>query len=238
MARSRNYNLDFYRGFAAIWIVFIHCCFWSGDGYVPLNVKSLSLFIDVPLFMFISGMTYNYSNKKITSKDEIVGIYFSKDIENIVPEELSLLCDRDFEKLFKLKYGLDIVFIDYINLITEGAVGENTTTKLGYIASKLKQLAMDENICVVLLAQAKRDTDKENKNKAKFEKVENGDIQDSARIEQYSNTILSIYRNLKLDNKVARKILAEEGKIDYNYKNPDENPGVATITINKDRLGN
>lgn len=48
--------------------------------------------------------TYNYSNKKITSKDEIVGIYFSKDIENIVPEELSLLCDRDFEKLFKLKY--------------------------------------------------------------------------------------------------------------------------------------
>ena len=57
------------------------------------------------------------------------------------------------------------MFIDYINLITEGAVGENTTTKLGYIASKLKQLAMDENICVVLLAQAKRDTDKENKNK-------------------------------------------------------------------------
>ena len=47
--------------------------------------------------------SYNYSNKKITSKDEIVGIYFSKDIENIVPEELSLLCDKDFEKLFKLK---------------------------------------------------------------------------------------------------------------------------------------
>ena len=55
MVRSRNYNLDFYRGFAAIWIVFIHCCFWSGDGYVPLYVRSLSLFIDVPLFMFISG---------------------------------------------------------------------------------------------------------------------------------------------------------------------------------------
>lgn len=48
--------------------------------------------------------SYNYSNKKITSKDEIVGIYFSKDIENIVPEEMSLLCDSDFEKLFKLKY--------------------------------------------------------------------------------------------------------------------------------------
>nr|WP_240516464.1 VWA domain-containing protein [Brachyspira sp. G79] len=48
--------------------------------------------------------TYSYTNKKISSKEEIVGIYFAKDIENVVPEELSLLCDEDSEKLFKLKY--------------------------------------------------------------------------------------------------------------------------------------
>ena len=48
--------------------------------------------------------TYSYTNKKISSKEEIVGIYFAKDIENVVPEELSLLCAEDSEKLFKLKY--------------------------------------------------------------------------------------------------------------------------------------
>ena len=48
--------------------------------------------------------TYSYANKKISSKEEIVGIYFAKDIENVVPEELSLLCAEDSEKLFKLKY--------------------------------------------------------------------------------------------------------------------------------------
>ncbi|MEI0538882.1 VWA domain-containing protein [Brachyspira pulli] len=48
--------------------------------------------------------TYSHTNKKISSKEEIVGIYFSKDIENVVPEELSLLCNEDSEKLFKLKY--------------------------------------------------------------------------------------------------------------------------------------
>ncbi|MBW5393112.1 VWA domain-containing protein, partial [Brachyspira pilosicoli] len=47
---------------------------------------------------------YSYTNKKIDSKDEISGIYFSKDIENIIPEELSLLCNDEAEKLFKLKY--------------------------------------------------------------------------------------------------------------------------------------
>ena len=48
--------------------------------------------------------TYNVTNKKISSKEEIVGIYFSKDIENVIPEELSLLCNEESEKLFKLKY--------------------------------------------------------------------------------------------------------------------------------------
>lgn len=76
MVRSRNYNLDFYRGFAAIWIVFIHCCFWSGDGYVPLYVRSLSLFIDVPLFMFISGMTYNHSNSIKKMVKSLLKLYF------------------------------------------------------------------------------------------------------------------------------------------------------------------
>ena len=76
MVKSRNYNLDFYRGFAAIWIVFIHCCFWSGEGYVPQNVKSLSLFIDVPLFIFISGMTYNYSNSVKKTIKVLAKLYF------------------------------------------------------------------------------------------------------------------------------------------------------------------
>ncbi|ASJ22696.1 VWA domain-containing protein [Brachyspira hampsonii] len=48
--------------------------------------------------------TYSNTNKKISSKEEIVGIYFAKDIENVIPEELSLLCSKESEKLFKLKY--------------------------------------------------------------------------------------------------------------------------------------
>lgn len=48
--------------------------------------------------------TYSNTNKKISSKEEIVGIYFAKDIENVIPEELSLLCNEESEKLFKLKY--------------------------------------------------------------------------------------------------------------------------------------
>lgn len=59
---KRDNNLDFFRGIAAIWIIFIHTCFKSGMLYLPNYMRAISLIIDVPLFMFISGMSFNYSS--------------------------------------------------------------------------------------------------------------------------------------------------------------------------------
>lgn len=58
----RDNTIDLFRGIAALSIVIIHTAFWSGSSYVPPIIQSLTLLIDVPLFMFISGMTYNFSN--------------------------------------------------------------------------------------------------------------------------------------------------------------------------------
>ncbi|MEN6594878.1 MAG: acyltransferase family protein [Clostridiaceae bacterium] len=54
--------IDFLRGFAAINIVIIHTAFWSGTQYVPMWFQSLTLLIDVPLFFFIAGWAFSYSN--------------------------------------------------------------------------------------------------------------------------------------------------------------------------------
>lgn len=59
---KRDNTIDLFRGIAALAIVIIHTSFWSGSSYVPPIIQSLTLLIDVPLFMFISGMTYNFSN--------------------------------------------------------------------------------------------------------------------------------------------------------------------------------
>lgn len=60
--KKRDNNIDFFRGIAAICIIFIHTVFWSGTSYTSPGMKSLSLLIDVPIFIFISGMSFNYSN--------------------------------------------------------------------------------------------------------------------------------------------------------------------------------
>lgn len=95
MGSKRNYNLDFFRGIAAIWIVFIHCCFWSGEGYVPKMVQSLSLLIDVPLFIFISGMLFNYSNSIKKTIKSLLKLYFKYFIFIIVYMLIALVINFD-----------------------------------------------------------------------------------------------------------------------------------------------
>lgn len=58
----RNYALDFFRGLATLSIILIHTVFWSGELYLPPYVSNISLFFDVPVFIFLSGIAFNYSN--------------------------------------------------------------------------------------------------------------------------------------------------------------------------------
>ena len=53
------------------------------------------------------------------------------------------------------------------------------------------------------MAQATRVVDKKDGDMA-IEKIDSGDIQDSARIEQDSDQVIALYRNIKLDDKMYR----------------------------------
>lgn len=55
MNSSRDLVVDVFKGFTILWIIHIHTVFWSGDLYVSNWVRQFSLFIDVPIFFFISG---------------------------------------------------------------------------------------------------------------------------------------------------------------------------------------
>ena len=63
MTGEREHYIDLVRGICAVSIVFIHTCFFSGDGYVPRPMRSISLLLDVPAFFFIAGMTRAYIQK-------------------------------------------------------------------------------------------------------------------------------------------------------------------------------
>lgn len=75
MQVERNNYIDFLRGWAAVNIIFIHTCFWSGESYVPEMIKSISLSLDVPFFFFLSGWSGSYAHSFQKSLRSILKIY-------------------------------------------------------------------------------------------------------------------------------------------------------------------
>lgn len=54
---KRDLYIDFAKGLATLSIIFIHTAFWSGQFYIPTEIRVLSLLFDVPLFYALSGIT-------------------------------------------------------------------------------------------------------------------------------------------------------------------------------------
>lgn len=186
------------------------------------------------------GINYQDLNKKklrLEDKERI-----AKFIPILLNSKMKITNETDIDKfiseikLYKLKFGLDVVFVDYVNKYISAARGGNLTEKIGEITSRLKELALKEDICVVMLAQANRKVDSNNINLVS-DKLSSSDIQDSARIEQDSDQIIALYRNLKLDNKVVREKAFIDGLVNINTKNADKNPYCINATITKNRHG-
>ncbi len=56
-ALQRDLFIDYAKGLATLSVIFIHATFWSGQFYVPTEMRVLSLIFDVPLFFALSGIT-------------------------------------------------------------------------------------------------------------------------------------------------------------------------------------
>lgn len=179
-----------------------------------------------------------FNNKKLSSEEKDKVAEFCGKLLN---KQLYISNETDIDKLineikvYKLRNKLDIVFIDYINKYVDVASNARLTELLGKITSKCKSLATEEDICVVLIAQANRNVDK-NIGEV-YEVITEADIQDSARIEQDSDQIIGLYRQKLFDEKIFREKMYRDGKLKYDSKDAKENPNCINISILKNRHG-
>ena len=180
----------------------------------------------------INENTINDSEKSKIAEfmSKIINNKFYVSIENDLDKFINEI------KLYKLQNNLDVVFVDYVNKYVDHNDRDLMTNKIGKISGLFKNLAVEENLCVVLIAQANRIVDKKGGDAA-VEKLESSDIQDSARIEQDSDQVIGLYRNVKLDDKIYRDKLFRLGKLKYESKNADENPECINAVIIKNRHG-
>jgi replicative DNA helicase len=90
----------------------------------------------------------------------------------------------------KMEQNLDILFVDYIQLMRPGGKFENRTQEMSYISRSLKELAKDIKIPVVGISQLSRAPER-----GRREPIPQlSDLRESGAIEQDADVVIFIYR--------------------------------------------
>lgn len=114
----------------------------------------------------------------------------------------------------KLKYGLDIVFIDYLQLMNySGKKTDNRQQEISEISRGLKAVAREMSVPVIALSQLSRGPEQRKDHRPML-----SDLRESGAIEQDADIVMFLYR-------------------DYYYNNETDNPNVAEVIIAKHRNG-
>jgi len=121
----------------------------------------------------------------------------------------------------KAKQGLDIVMIDYIQLMNAAKSGtENRQQEISEISRGLKILAKELSIPVIALSQLNRAVEKRQSNRPVL-----SDLRESGAIEQDADVVMFIHRPDRAEENFSK---IESGKVEKN---------VAEIIVAKHRNG-
>jgi replicative DNA helicase len=120
---------------------------------------------------------------------------FIDETPGLTPTELRARARR-----VKREHGLDLVVVDYLQLMQVHGTKENRATEISEISRGLKALAKELDVPVIALSQLNRSVEqRENK------KPVMSDLRESGAIEQDADMILFIYREEVYDKNTPRK---------------------------------
>ena len=113
----------------------------------------------------------------------------------------------------KAEKDIDLLIVDYIQLLNAGLRIESRQQEISYISRSLKALAKDLNIPILALSQLSRAVENRTDHRPIM-----SDLRESGAIEQDADVILFIYRK-------------------YVYSKNEEDKGLGEIIVSKHRNG-
>ncbi len=149
-----------------------------------------------------------------------LGIYFDDSAMLTVAEM------RAKARRLQLERGLDLVLVDYLQIMHSGQRNENRVQEVSYISRSLKQLARDLDVPVVACSQLSRAAEVRSHNVPQL-----SDLRESGSIEQDADVVMFIYRE---DKYMSRE--------EWQQKHPDHPSdrypaGITQIILAKHRNG-
>jgi replicative DNA helicase len=170
-----------------------HYALWVALEMTPENLmdKDVSALSGVPVRDIVRGRYGEETYAKMGAQFEILrklklytvsGRVTTKDIRNYIRRMLATT-------------GLSVVFIDYIQLLSD-KYGENNNARIGFITKELENTCKEFRVPIVGLSQLSRAPDKR-PNKRPI----TGDLRDSGDLEHSADTIVFLYSSGYYDSK-------------------------------------
>ena len=101
----------------------------------------------------------------------------------------TLLQMRSMARRLQLEQGIDLIIVDYLQLIQPRTASDNMVQQVTEISRGLKALARELNVPVIAVSQLSRDVDKR---EVKIPRL--SDLRESGSLEQDADIVLFIYR--------------------------------------------
>lgn len=119
---------------------------------------------------------------------------------------------------FRNKHGVEIVYLDYIQLLAER--DENQTQEIGQLARLFKIMSNELNICSILLSQLNRNVEYRDDKRPML-----SDLRQSGALEEDTDFVIGLYRDEYYNKETKSK-----GLMDYMIlKHRNGAPGTVTI---------
>ena len=126
---------------------------------------------------------------------------------------LSIRQMRAKARRLKAEHGLDLIIVDYLQLMTSGSKTENRQQEVSQISRSLKALARELEVPIIALSQLSRSTELSGDKKPSL-----SHLRESGSLEQDADIVMFIHR-------------------DEYYNRESEKKGIASIIIAKHRNG-
>ena len=160
----------------------------SSIGGVPLNGIRSGQISDED-WVRVTAATSQLSEAKI----------FVDESPSLTPTELRARARR-----VAREHGLDLIIIDYLQLMQVPGTKENRATEIAEISRGLKALAKELQVPVIALSQLNRGVEQRTEKKPVM-----SDLRESGAIEQDADMILLIYREEVYDKNTPKRGIAE-----------------------------
>ncbi len=124
---------------------------------------------------------------------------FLDDTPAITPLQLRTKCRR-----LHMEYRLDLILVDYLQLMTGDTRVENRVQEVSYISRNLKVLARELNVPVLAAAQLSRAVEQRTDKRPML-----SDLRESGSLEQDSDVVMFIYRADQYEQDTLKQNIAE-----------------------------